>query len=72
MGSPEQRYTPFVILALVAALVLTIGLWAAEKAGESRGTAEFTKVDSVSGAARYEWKMITTWPETRSFRQSFV
>ena len=34
-ASREQRYTPFIILVLVAALVATLGLWATE---ESRGT----------------------------------
>ena len=63
-ASSEQRYSPFIILALVAALVATLGLWA---------SSEFRRGSTVDGpsagsdmarvAERYEWKMITTWPK---------
>jgi len=64
MGSQEQRFTPFIILALVAALVLTIGLWATDRAGEPRGGNELAGSSSSARAGeRFEWKMITTWPK---------
>jgi TRAP-type mannitol/chloroaromatic compound transport system substrate-binding protein len=62
MGSREQRYTPFIILALVAALVLTIGLLATDRAGESGGPDDAAGVSSA-GTERFAWKMITTWPK---------
>ena len=38
-ATTEQRYTPFIILALVAALVLVIALWATGRAGASKSVA---------------------------------
>ena len=32
-ASREKRYTPLIILALVAALVAVIGLWSDDRAG---------------------------------------
>ncbi len=54
----ERRLAPLVILALVAALVLVIGLWATQQAGEARsaGTARL-------GSEVFEWKLVTTWPK---------
>ncbi len=58
-ASFERRYTPFIILALVAALVLVLGLWAVERT---------RKTDSVAAgpamlAGQYQWKLVTTWPK---------
>ncbi len=33
----EKRYTPLIILLLVAALVATMGLWATDRAGGKKG-----------------------------------
>ena len=58
----QTRLSPLIILALVAALVATLGLWARDKT-----TAD--SADRRSGAAaaasagHYEWKMVTTWPK---------
>jgi TRAP-type mannitol/chloroaromatic compound transport system substrate-binding protein len=66
-SSREKRYSPLIILALVAALVVTLGLWASQRAGEKRG--EFGRTEGAKhpgvepAAAHYEWKMITTWPK---------
>ena len=58
-GSVEQRYTPLIILLLVAALVLVLGLWATSRATEGESV--------ISGPAlevgKYQWKMMTTWPK---------
>ncbi|CAA0115370.1 Monocarboxylate 2-oxoacid-binding periplasmic protein [Halioglobus japonicus] len=58
--SLERRYTPLIILLLVAALVATIGLWATERAGSERGE---TQHIAAAGGDSYEWKMVTTWPK---------
>ena len=61
-SSTEKQYTPIIILALVAALVATLGLWASEKFGESGGSDEAAFSGPTSNE-HYEWKMITTWPK---------
>ncbi len=58
-ASFEQRYSPFIILSLVAALVLVLGLWASGRAAQT---------DSVAAgpemlAGQYQWKLVTTWPK---------
>ena len=58
-ASFEQRYTPLIILALVAALVLVVGLWASGRAAQT---------DTVAAgpgmlAGQYQWKLVTTWPK---------
>ena len=58
-----RSFTPVIVLALVAALVATIGLWAADRAtrsGESEATAGAA---GQREGADYEWKIVTTWPK---------
>ncbi|MDE0951076.1 MAG: TRAP transporter substrate-binding protein DctP [Halioglobus sp.] len=59
-GSAEKRYTPLVILALVGALVATLGFWARDRVAENQGSNH-----AAVGATgeHYQWKMITTWPK---------
>lgn len=57
-SSFEQRFTPFIVLALVAALVLVLGLWATGRAGESQAVGSGPEM--VAG--QYQWKLVTTWP----------
>lgn len=59
-ASAEKRYTPLVILALVGALVATLGFWARDRAAENQGSNH-----AAVGATgeHYQWKMITTWPK---------
>ncbi|KAA1190473.1 TRAP transporter substrate-binding protein [Pseudohalioglobus sediminis] len=56
----EKRYSPLIILLLVAALVAVIALWARDKAATGKSA-------SVAGVAAddtsYEWKLVTTWPK---------
>lgn len=59
----EQRYTPFIILALVAALVLTLGLWAKDVERQDAETEPGRAANSATNTEHYEWKMITTWPK---------
>lgn len=56
-----SRYTPIIILVLVAALVTTIGLWARDRA--SGGAASHGQVAEYGTGEIIEWKMITTWPK---------
>ena len=58
-GTLEKRLSPLIILALVAALVLVVGLWATDRAGSS--TASETM--AAGSTEHYEWKLVTTWPK---------
>ena len=58
-ASFERRFTPLIILALVAALVLVLGLWATGRAGESQAVAAGPDV----AQGQYHWKLVTTWPK---------
>jgi len=62
-ASLEKRYTPLVILLLVAALVVVFGLWAADQAQEDRGFSHPGAIDGQVSNERFEWKMVTTWPK---------
>ena len=64
MGSPskETRYMPLAILLLVAALVATLGFWAAER--HNMKPAHSNNLDiGVAGGEQFQWKMITSWPK---------
>ncbi|MCB1842011.1 MAG: TRAP transporter substrate-binding protein [Halioglobus sp.] len=60
-ASTEQRYSPLLILVLLAALVVTVGLWARQEAGAS-GVNGAQAEGVAFGAERYQWKLVTTWP----------
>ncbi len=55
----ETRYSPFIILLLVAALVATLGLWAADKSDKG----QVNNLATTGSTEHFEWKMITTWPK---------
>lgn len=62
--SSEKRYSPLIILLLVAALVAVIGLWAADRAAQP--ASDSAGAESMTGAVPgelIEWKIITTWPK---------
>jgi len=59
-ASAEKRYTPLVILALVGALVATLGFWARDRAAEDQGS---NRAAVGATGEHYQWKMITTWPK---------
>ncbi len=61
--SPEKRYTPVIILLLVAALVTVIGLWAMERAGERRIGGGHAGASGDDAGGTFEWKLVTTWPK---------
>ena len=58
---PEQRFTPLIILALVAALVAVIGLWSVDRAG--RMDRDSVRTDEAGSQEVFQWKMVTTWPK---------
>lgn len=58
----EKRYAPLIILALVAALVTTLGLWARERSGAGAPEANAQHAGDSAGQ-HFKWKMITTWPK---------
>lgn len=57
-----NRYTPLVILLLVAALVTVIGLWATETARKA-GRKTVGVAADIGSQTRYHWKIVTTWPK---------
>ena len=59
--SLERRYSPLIILLLVAALVTALGLWAADRAKIKPDDSQHSGT-SASGE-HFQWKMITTWPK---------
>ena len=61
--SRERRYAPLIILSLVAALVLTIGLWAADKAATFAAVGATSPAEGKRSEAQYHWKIVTTWPK---------
>ena len=61
-GETERRYSPIIILTLVAALVAVLGLWAADKAGNQNSGGSAGEVVATSNE-QFEWKLVTTWPK---------
>ena len=60
-SAPSSRFTPLIILALVAALVTTIGFWARDRAGGGSNGGGVAATQATGDVI--EWKMITTWPK---------
>ena len=61
-ASAEKRFTPIIILVLVAALVAVVGLWATDKAGKQSVSSHKAETQST-GDEYLEWKLVTTWPK---------
>ena len=61
-ASAEKRFTPIIILVLVAALVAVVGLWATDKAGKQSVSSHKAETQP-SGDEYFEWKLVTTWPK---------
>lgn len=59
----ERRFLPVVVLGLLAALVLTLGLWAADKAQRDDTNSTVSKPETTNQQeAVIHWKLVTTWP----------
>jgi TRAP-type mannitol/chloroaromatic compound transport system substrate-binding protein len=61
--SGERRYTPLLILMLVALLVTVIGLWATDKATSKVIAGGPLQGASNSSEQQIHWKIVTTWPK---------
>lgn len=60
----ERRYTPLVILLLLAALVTVSALWAMDRAGTAAARAAGASVAVEGGTEQhFRWKLVTTWPK---------
>lgn len=62
-GSLEKRFSPIIILLLVACLVVVVGLWAMERGKGGSATHEQSGTSPATPAETIEWKIITTWPK---------
>ena len=56
----ERKYSPLIILLLLALLVLALALWALDRATDRNGDRARA---SVTGSDIIRWKMVTTWPK---------
>jgi TRAP-type mannitol/chloroaromatic compound transport system substrate-binding protein len=61
--SGERRYSPLLILLLVALLVTVIGLWATDKATSKAIGGGSLQGASSSSTQQFHWKIVTTWPK---------
>ena len=67
----ESRYTPAIILGLLAALVTVLGLWAADygrvsmsaSATQTGGGAPGQSAATQAQGEAIHWRLITTWPK---------
>jgi TRAP-type mannitol/chloroaromatic compound transport system substrate-binding protein len=57
----EKRYAPLIILLLVSALVVTLGLWAKDRAAVKK--ADRSDQSEAATGQQFHWKMVTTWPK---------
>ncbi len=57
----ESRFTPLIILGLLAALMLVAALWVLERAGVNSATQ--AQRSAVTEGEQFRWKMVTTWPK---------
>jgi len=57
----ESRYSPAIILALLAALVLVAALWVVDHGRIDKATA--VKQGPATEAEVINWKLVTTWPK---------
>jgi len=56
----ESRYSPAIILALLAALMLVLSLWVVDH--NRRGSTVKSRA-SDDAQAIFQWKLVTTWPK---------
>lgn len=63
-SSTERRYSPFIILLLLAALVAVTALWAMDRSGTAAARAAGASVAVEGGTEQhFHWKLVTTWPK---------
>ena len=59
----KGRYAPLIILALVAALVGVLAMWAVDRAADSAKPGSVSATLSAQYSEKYHWKIVTTWPK---------
>ncbi len=60
----EKSYTPLVILGLVSALMLTLGLYVAEKAQNFDRSGVVVSASGLQGSTQqFNWRLVTSWPK---------
>ena len=62
-SAQKGRYSPLIILALVAALVVVLGMWATERAGNETNVQSTDSASAEDKGTKYHWKIVTTWPK---------
>lgn len=63
-SSTERRYSPLIILLLLAALVAVTALWAMDRSGTAAARAAGASVAIEGGTEQhFHWKLVTTWPK---------
>lgn len=63
-SSTERRYSPLIILLLLAALVAVTALWAMDRSGTAAARAAGASVAVEGGTEQhFHWKLVTTWPK---------
>ena len=55
----ERKFSPLIILALVATLVIVVALWALDRSAVTKDSAQAQQ----SGGQQIAWKLVTTWPK---------
>jgi TRAP-type mannitol/chloroaromatic compound transport system substrate-binding protein len=61
----ESRYSPAIILALLASLVLVLGLWVLDHGRRSAaaGNTSAANTSTADNQQSIQWKLVTTWPK---------
>ena len=62
-SAQKGRYSPLIILALVAALVVVLAMWATDRAKQTASKRGLSVESAVEKSGQYHWKIITTWPK---------
>jgi TRAP-type mannitol/chloroaromatic compound transport system substrate-binding protein len=55
----ERKFSPLIILVLVATLVLVVALWAMDRSAVATQSGQ----EQQSGGQQFAWKLVTTWPK---------
>jgi len=58
-----ERYSPLIILTLVAALVVVIAMWTTERASVAPRHSNAVAGLAAANGETFHWKIVTTWPK---------
>jgi hypothetical protein len=62
-SAQKGRYLPLIILALVAALVVVLAMWATDRVKEAAAEQGASAGAAVEKTGKFHWKIVTTWPK---------